>query len=103
MSGEVDKQSDSMWPIYRRLLAYAAPYKAAFSVAIIAMLVSAVGEGATAWLMKPLLDEGFVDRDPQIIALIPVAGVARLREFRCDLFYQLDCAKRDQDVAPAGL
>lgn len=76
MNEAVNKQSDSMWPIYRRLLAYAAPYKAAFSVAVIAMLVSAVGEGATAWLMKPLLDEGFVDRDPQIIALIPVAVVA---------------------------
>ena len=70
------REHDRMWPIYRRLLRYAAPYKAAFGVAVLAMLLSALGEGATAWLMKPLLDEGFVARDPDIIALIPAAVVA---------------------------
>ena len=76
MSKAATTQSDNVWPIYRRLLGYAAPYKPAFAVALFAMIVSAVGEGATAWLMKPLLDEGFVARDPEIIALIPVAVVA---------------------------
>lgn len=62
-----------VWGSYRRLLTYVAPYKPIFALGGLAMVVSALGEGAMAWLMKPLLDEGFVERDPKVIALIPVA------------------------------
>ncbi|MFV2033446.1 MAG: ABC transporter transmembrane domain-containing protein [Gammaproteobacteria bacterium] len=60
---------------YRALLALAFEHKAYFSVAIVAMIVFAVSEAAFAYLMKPLLDDGFIDRDPFIIRLIPIAMI----------------------------
>ncbi|HEY5683466.1 MAG TPA: lipid A export permease/ATP-binding protein MsbA [Sulfuricaulis sp.] len=57
--------------LYRRLLAYAWPYKWMFVIAVAGMIVlSASAAGFTA-LMKPLMDEGFVQRDPAAIKIIP--------------------------------
>ncbi len=57
--------------LYRRLLAYAWPYKWMFLLAVAGMIVlSATAAGFTA-LMKPLMDEGFVQRDPAAIKMIP--------------------------------
>ncbi|MBI5782301.1 MAG: lipid A export permease/ATP-binding protein MsbA [Gammaproteobacteria bacterium] len=57
--------------LYRRLLAYAWPYKWTFLLAVAGMIVlSATAAGFTA-LMKPLMDEGFVQRDPSAIKIIP--------------------------------
>lgn len=61
--------------IYRRLLNYVKLYWLVFVVAIIAMLVFAGTETALAAMMKPLLDGSFVDRDPHIIKLIPIAFI----------------------------
>jgi subfamily B ATP-binding cassette protein MsbA len=58
--------------LYRRLLAYAWPYKWVFLVAVVGMIMlSASAAGFTA-LMKPLMDEGFVQRDVATIKLIPL-------------------------------
>lgn len=78
MDKRADKNSQDrkVWAIYRRLLGYAAPYKGVFALGALAMLIGALGEGATAWLMEPLLDEGFGERDSQVISLIPLAVVA---------------------------
>ncbi len=57
--------------LYRRLLAYAWPYKWVFLVAVVGMvMLSASAAGFTA-LMKPLMDEGFVQRDAAAIKMIP--------------------------------
>ncbi len=57
--------------LYRRLLTYAWPYKWMFVIAVVGMIVlSASAAGFTA-LMKPLMDEGFVQRDPATIKIIP--------------------------------
>lgn len=57
--------------LYRRLLVYAWPYKWIFMVAVAGMIVmSATAAGFTA-LMKPLMDQGFVERDASTIRLIP--------------------------------
>jgi len=57
--------------LYHRLLAYAWPYKWMFLLAVAGMIVlSATAAGFTA-LMKPLMDEGFVQRDPSAIQMIP--------------------------------
>ncbi len=37
------------------------------------MVVFAISEAAFAYLMKPMLDNGFIERDPLIIKLIPIA------------------------------
>jgi len=57
--------------LYRRLLTYVRPYWFAFMAAIIAMVVYAATEAGLAALMKPLLDGSFVEKDSDIIRLIP--------------------------------
>lgn len=61
--------------LYRRLLAYAWPYKWIFLLSLIGMLITAVTEPATAAVMKPLMDEGFIAKDPAAIAWLPLIFV----------------------------
>ena len=58
--------------IYRRLLSYVKPYKAAFFVAILGMVLAAATDTGLAALMQPMLDGGFVDNDPFWIKMIPL-------------------------------
>jgi len=58
---------------YRALLSLAFEHKVYFLVAVLGMVIFALSDAAFAYLMKPLLDEGFIDHDPTIIKLIPVA------------------------------
>lgn len=57
--------------LYRRLLAYAWPYKWIFFVAVVGMTILSATSASFAALMKPLFDQGLVARDPQTIKLIP--------------------------------
>ncbi len=58
--------------LYRRLLRYTKPYWKGFAVSILAMIIYAGTDAGFAALMKPMLDGSFVDRDPDVIAMIPV-------------------------------
>ncbi len=58
---------------YRALLSLAFEHKVYFLVAVIGMAIFAASDAAFAYLMKPLMDDGFIDRDPLTIKLIPVA------------------------------
>jgi subfamily B ATP-binding cassette protein MsbA len=68
--------SKSSWSIYRRLLAYTRPYRMGFAVALAAMVVAAATEPLFPALMKPLLDEGFVQNSSFPLWLVPVALIA---------------------------
>ena len=68
--------SQSSWAIYRRLLAYTRPYRTGFAVALVAMVVAAATEPLFPALMKPLLDEGFVQKSAFPLWLVPVALIA---------------------------
>jgi len=57
---------------YRRLLGYAMPHWPVFAAAVLAMVVFASTETAFAWMMKPLLDQSFVAKDPDWIRWIPL-------------------------------
>jgi subfamily B ATP-binding cassette protein MsbA len=57
--------------LYRRLLRYAWPYRRMYGLAILGMLVLSATAAGFAAIMRPLVDQGFVDRDPQVIKLIP--------------------------------
>ncbi len=57
--------------IYRRLLGYARPYSGIFGIAVAGMLVFAATEPAFAAMMKPLLDGSFVERDIEVVRLMP--------------------------------
>jgi len=58
---------------YRALLSLAFEHKTYFLLAVIGMVIFAMSEAAFAYLMKPLLDDGFIDRDPLVIQWIPLA------------------------------
>ena len=57
--------------IYKRLLGYARNYWLAFLLAIIGMAIVAATEAGFAWIMKPMLDGSFVEKDPDIIKWLP--------------------------------
>ena len=67
--------------IYRRLLRYVMPYKLAFALAVVGMVCAAATDAGLAAMLKPILDGGFVDKDPEWIQLLPILfiGVALLR------------------------
>jgi len=66
---------------YRRLLGYARPHWGVFLWSIVGMALYASTETLFAALMKPMLDQSFVARDPEAIKLIPLAlmGIFLLR------------------------
>ncbi len=62
--------------LYRRLFSYVLPYKGVFGMALFGMLLVAAGDTAFAWVLQPLMDQGFVGRDPGFIRFIPALLVA---------------------------
>ncbi len=82
MSTQVEQsQSVSGWETYRRLLRYVFAYKGIFFLALAGMAIAAATETGFAALMKPLLDGTFVEKDPDVIRIIPFAllGIAVMR------------------------
>jgi subfamily B ATP-binding cassette protein MsbA len=57
--------------IYKRLLRYAFPYWRMFAISVVGMIGYAATEPALASLMKPLLDGSFVERDPEVVRVLP--------------------------------
>lgn len=66
-------QKSSGVQAYRALLSLAFEHKTYFAMAVVAMIVFACTEAAFAYIMKPMLDEGFIDGDPYVIKMIPIA------------------------------
>jgi subfamily B ATP-binding cassette protein MsbA len=70
---------------YRRLFVYLKPHVVTLVVGSLLALVVSAMEGATAWLVKPAMDDIFIRRDTLMLKLIPLAllivyvvkGVAR--------------------------
>ncbi len=58
---------------YAALISIALEFRSYFVFAIIGMIVFAFTEAAFAYMMKPLLDDGFINRDATMIRLIPIA------------------------------
>ena len=67
-----DSDSKQARVIYARLLRYAAPHWRMFVLAMLAMLVFAATNTGFAALMKPMIDGSFVDKDPEVIQLVPL-------------------------------
>lgn len=70
-----DRRQQSGADLYRRLLRYALPYKWGFLVAILAMIATAGLDPVKAALLKPLMDGGFINRDPATIQWLPLVIV----------------------------
>jgi subfamily B ATP-binding cassette protein MsbA len=78
-----DGQHAAAWPIYKRLLGYATRYWPLLTAASVGMVVEALAGGAFVQLMKPLVNDGFVDPKPDMAVLLPLAivGLFVLRGF----------------------
>ncbi|WXG56756.1 MAG: lipid A export permease/ATP-binding protein MsbA [Candidatus Sedimenticola sp. (ex Thyasira tokunagai)] len=61
---------------YIRLLQHVRPHWKTFLVSILGTVVLAATQPAMPYLMKPLLDGSFVDKDPTMIALVPLLLLA---------------------------
>src|SRR6185312_10407398 len=59
--------------VYRRLIAYARPHWAMFSIGVVGMAMFAASDAALAWVTKKFLEGAFVRPDPNILLLVPVA------------------------------
>ncbi|WP_260293615.1 lipid A export permease/ATP-binding protein MsbA [Sedimenticola hydrogenitrophicus] len=57
---------------YKRLLRYVRPHWRIFLVSILGTIVLAATQPAMPYLMKPLLDGSFVEKDPRMIILVPL-------------------------------
>ncbi len=60
--------------IYLRLLAYARPHWPMFMLGVVGMVLFASVDTGLAWLVKKFLDGAFVERDSQVLVLVP-AGI----------------------------
>lgn len=80
MSKKNSGQSDNNTPmtsfqLYKRLLSYAKPYWMMFIVAIFCTIIYSSMSASITYLIKPILDKGFVDRNLAYIHWIPVIFV----------------------------
>jgi subfamily B ATP-binding cassette protein MsbA len=62
--------------VYRRLLGYAKPHWAMFSVGVFGMALFAAADMSFAVLVKYFLDGTFVDKDPDTLVMVPLGIVA---------------------------
>lgn len=69
--------------LFWRLLRHMFPYKGAFLVALAGMITVAAADTGFAWILQPLMDDGFVGRDADFIRIIPIvlAAIAFIRAF----------------------
>jgi len=73
MSSESEHASSKI--TYRRLLSYTFQSKGVFIISVISMVLVALSQPAFAALMKPMLDGGFIDKDPQVMMWVPMAVI----------------------------
>lgn len=62
--------------IYQRLLRFARQYWGAFAIGLLATVLSSGTDAAFTWLLKPVLDKGFIARDATFIRWLPLIIVA---------------------------
>ena len=73
MSSESEHASSKV--TYRRLLSYTFQSKGVFAISVFSMVLVALTQPAFAALMKPMLDGGFIDKDPEVMMWIPMAVI----------------------------
>jgi len=119
------REDNSALTLYRRLLGYAGNYWSGFTLAVLGMVFYAATDTGFVALLKPMLDGSFVNKDPQIIRLVPIlllaiafvrgiagflsnygmAWVGRhvIRDLRAQMFDQLlTLPTRYYDTTPSG-
>lgn len=115
-----------VWAVYRRLLGYTGKYRVFLLLAFLGMIVEALAAGAFTALMKPMVDQTFVAKNPEVRWVLPLSiiglfvlrgvatfvtdyGMARtgrsvvldLRQQILDKFLRMPSARFDQEPIPA--
>ena len=68
----VKTKSNDAAIVYRRLLKYSLPYWKVFILAIIGMMIYAATEVSFAQILEPMMDGGFVEKDPGSMFWVPI-------------------------------
>ena len=95
MGRKADKRIDLKMPegalqTYKRLLGYLRPHKGMFAVGVVGMTIFAATDAGWAAFVKFFLDGTFVDKDPRMVWLVPVALVIALSRMVLGLHYPTD-------------
>jgi len=61
------------WQIYRRLIRFSRPYSGLLLLALVAALIEAGASSAFLFMMKPITDETFINKNTEIAAWLPAA------------------------------
>jgi len=69
------KMPPGAWRTYRRLLGYLRPHRGMFAVGVAGMVLFAATDAGWAAFVKFFLDGTFVDKDPRMVWLVPLALV----------------------------
>lgn len=64
--------SPNGFKIYKRLLQSIKPYYFIFFIGILGTALSSGIDSALAWLIKPIINHGLIDRDPTFIKVLPI-------------------------------
>ena len=66
---------------YLRLLSYTFQWKGAFAISVVSMVLVALSQPAFAALLEPMLDGGFINKDPEVLRWLPytIFGVFLVR------------------------
>jgi ATP-binding cassette, subfamily B, bacterial MsbA len=80
MGRKADKRGELKMPegalqTYRRLLRYLGPHKVMFGIGVVGMTIFAATDAAWAAFVKFFLDGTFVQKDPRMVWLVPIALV----------------------------
>ena len=71
-----DGAAPSPWQTYRRLLGYARSYWPLLVMAVLGMVVEAAAAGAFTAMMKPMVNQTFIEKNHALSTLLPLAIVA---------------------------
>ena len=67
--------NDEIKLFFRRFFPYFKDYKLQFALSIIGMIAAAGGTALSAYIIKPVLDEIFIDKNEQLLYILPFALV----------------------------
>ena len=59
--------------VERLVKGYVRPYSGRLFFAILCMILAAAATAANAWIMQPILDDVFLNRDSTMLILVPIA------------------------------
>src|SRR5688572_7078083 len=71
------KSNEAIWPVVRRLFGeHAWEYAPRYAVAFVFMAIVAGSTALTAWLMRDVINDVFVDRNQQALVWLPLVITA---------------------------